>query len=242
MTKIQAEIAVISSRLDAHIPFVQAHLDQPMLIFDPAMLVAGEPLTYEPKAGKTHVTYDGKELTGIKSIWFRKPVLDREIIPLSDKHKDYGLETLTRHIWQFNVSFPEALWVSDYYAIRKANDNIFQLTTAQKLGFKVPETIISSDKDAVRVFADKWGTIIMKTLYPMRDDTEGNMKIFFSTRLHKGKLPNLDTLYTSPAVFQQIIDNPICDIRVTVIKDKVFAASIITTPGASGATVRDWRK
>jgi glutathione synthase/RimK-type ligase-like ATP-grasp enzyme len=241
VTQNKGTIAVISAKEDVHIPYVQVHLDKPMLVFDPSTLVDGATLTFKPGSGISHVFYNDKELKNISSIWFRKPWLTRDVVPLRDDFKDYGLETLLRLTQQFYNSFPNALWVSDYYAIQRANDKIRQLTAAQALGFQVPDTLITSDKDAVRVFVKKHGTIIMKTIFPLRKEDEGKMNILFATRISENNLPNLDTLFTSPAIFQQVIDRPICDVRVTVVNDRVFAASIINTSEAIDSSIRDWK-
>lgn len=132
----------------------------------------------------------------------------------------FSLEVACACNW---VNCPTSQWLSK----RKA----LQMTVANRLGLRTPATLITNDAAQVRQFRTRFDKMIYKT---MGDTPHRNMGTrFFSDN----DLDRLDTLANCPAIFQEFIEARF-DIRVTVIRDRMFAVRI---DSQSGQSPLDWR-
>jgi RimK-like ATP-grasp domain len=95
-----------------------------------------------------------------------------------------------------------------------------QLVRAQKLGLKVPKTLITNDPEEVRAFHNHIGR---NTVYKMFNGSP--FGLYGTRRLEEEDLDSLDRLKGCPAIFQEYIDGDY-DIRVTIVGDQVFSARI----------------
>jgi glutathione synthase/RimK-type ligase-like ATP-grasp enzyme len=121
------------------------------------------------------------------------------------------------------VNRPTSQWL----ARRKA----LQMALANRLGLRTPATLITNDAEQVCQFRTRFPKTIYKT---MGETAHRNMGTrFFSDN----DLDRIDTLANCPVIFQEFIEARF-DIRVTVIRDKMFAVRI---DSQSGQSPLDWR-
>lgn len=238
-------IITISATDDAHLPFVQAHLDRPLLIVDPERMLHGEELSFVYKNGKLIPVIAGQPIPQAKSVWYRKPrSLTKHLeVPVPGIFADYAKTSLTNHFAQLRVQFREALWVSDYYAIQRAENKTLQLEMASSVGLATPQTLFTSSDRAAQAFLECHRTIITKSLAGSFPANDTQAFFFFAKKITAKEKSQLTNLHLAPAIFQQAID-AVADVRVTVIGKQVFAAKITGTD-QKGQTnrhaVRDWR-
>lgn len=232
-------IVVISDRQDAHIPYVQRHLSQEMVVLDPQTLLECHELTYATEGNRVVVIYGEQRLESVKSVWYRKP---REIMPaqlhVAEEFLNYATNSLQTHTSMLTSAFRDSFWVSEYAAMRRASSKAWQLEVAAQLGFNIPKTIMTSNPDTARRFVASQKECIVKpiSIFPA---TQERPKAFFATRISPRKLPDLTNLYLAPAIFQQCIDVAF-DVRVTVVGHKTFPA-IIRHTNEQDSNIRDWR-
>lgn len=237
MTRPASSIAVITDIKDVHVPFVQKHLDQEMIILDPHAIMNHAGLTFSFQANGNSSAYGTHQLNTIKSVWYRKPRdFTPQDMPVASKLQDYAATALQYHSVQLLTACPQARWVSDYFAMRRANNKTWQLEIASRLGFRVPDTVITSDPAAARAFIAAHDSCIVK---PYLSHSVSAEKLFYTTKLDRKNLPNLDSLRLAPAIFQEQVDVRF-DVRVTIVGDKTFAA-IIRHSDDNETTIRDWR-
>jgi len=125
-------------------------------------------------------------------------------------------------------------------AIRLAENKQLQLQLAREVGLETPRTLITNDPMAVKAFAKhcKDG-MIAKMLSSFAIYDEQGEKVVFTNRVSAEDLDHLDELQLCPMTFQENIAKAL-EIRVTVVGNQVFAASIASQ---FSATARDdWRK
>ena len=94
-----------------------------------------------------------------------------------------------------------------------------QLTRAQALGLRVPETLITNDPVAVRHFHERMGG---ETIYKMFHSPR--VGLYATRRLRTEDLESIDRLITCPAIFQERIRGEF-DIRATVVGDRVLCSN-----------------
>lgn len=116
----------------------------------------------------------------------------------------------------------ECPWVSHFSAITAAENKPRQLRLASRLGFRVPETVVTNDSELARSFALRTGETILKAL--SYGDLGGG-KV-----LHTTVLPNWTDDFAAdievcPILLQRHIVKA-ADWRVTVVDDTVFSCRI----------------
>ncbi|MEH2239737.1 ATP-grasp domain-containing protein [Nostoc sp.] len=93
----------------------------------------------------------------------------------------------------------------------------YQLEQIRSLGFKVPQTLVTTDPEAVRAFWECHGNIIYKSISGIRSKV---------SRLGVEHLERLENVSWCPTQFQQYI--PGRDYRVHVVGTEVFASEVIS--------------
>lgn len=236
---IKRRVVVFTDPKDAHIPFVQKYLDNPMIIFDPQLMLEGTDLSFEVKRGKAAVSYKGVSLDSVSGVWYRKPQdITLEQLRVPEELAVYSLSSIQNHQAMALSALPNALWVSDYFAIRRASSKVLQLEVAERIGFLTPRTLMTSDPDKARAFIEKEGTCVVKAQCAYSPSYTGPVKSFLTTKVTKDSPPDFTNIHLAPPIFQQYIDT-VFDVRVTVIGEEVFPA--IIRPRSEDAQIRDWR-
>ena len=92
----------------------------------------------------------------------------------------------------------------------------YQATRIRDFGFLIPETLVTTDPEAVQEFWEKHGSLIYKSVSASRSVV---------ARLTSEQLNNLQNIAWCPTQFQQYI--PGNDYRVHVVGDEVFACEIV---------------
>lgn len=91
----------------------------------------------------------------------------------------------------------------------------FQAQAIGAAGLRVPETIVTSDPDAVRAFADAHDGVVFKSTSGIRSIVR---------RLDEASAGELDRVRALPTQFQAYV--PGTDVRVHVVGERVFAAEV----------------
>jgi glutathione synthase/RimK-type ligase-like ATP-grasp enzyme len=165
------------------------------------------------------------ELEDISGIWWRRPH------PPAIKYgqdRPQNLLTVVRDerrsalIGSLNGLIQNSF--NDPSRSRQASHKPTQLVRARHLGFKIPETLITNDANAVKAFHERTGG---STVYKMFNGT--SFGLYGTRRLEPEDLDNLDRLKACPAIFQERIDGEY-DVRAVVVGERVFAARLSFKP------------
>ena len=240
----KSQIVVISSQQDGHVDFVRPHLptSASITVVDPSKLLEGQDITYEISGGSLAAYYDRRKLGNVVSVWYRKPPkFEAAALPVPQTFRRYSQSALETHAKALSVLFPGALWVSDYFAMLRAEQKPAQLAAALRLGFNVPPAVFTSSAAAAQTFMQKFPAVIVKPqarYFPPSEPPA--VRSFFATKIRRGEPLDLSGLHLAPAIFQQAIDAA-ADIRVTVVGAEVFAARITTHGQHKHSKTRDWR-
>ena len=153
--------------------------------------------------------------------WWRKPVY---ITPSEKYLKNINLSNIaekekTNFLEGIILNMPIKSWVNHKSDIKKASNKIHQLNVVK---MKYPQTVITNKKEVLKkIFEDKF---IMKTLQSQSLGLEEGVLKTTLTNTHD--IDKID-LNFMPVICQEFIDK-ICDIRVTIVGNKIFAAKIFS--------------
>jgi glutathione synthase/RimK-type ligase-like ATP-grasp enzyme len=133
----------------------------------------------------------------------------------------------------------KAYWISPIYAIREAENKIYQLVTAKNLGFSIPNTLVTNQVDSLKSFyqSNKEHSIIK----PIKSGQVGigkDSKVIFTNKLDSFPSDRSE-IEDCPIFIQNQIEKQ-ADVRVTVVGEKVFAVLIHSQDIKEGEV--DWRR
>jgi glutathione synthase/RimK-type ligase-like ATP-grasp enzyme len=118
-----------------------------------------------------------------------------------------------------------------------AEQKVIQLTRAQELGFKVPDTLITNDPSQLEVWARGREWVAVKGLDTVLVREQGLEVFGFTSFMRSDELLG-SQIQSAPMIVQEALQDKL-DLRVTVVDQKVFCAAI-TLEGAG--VIGDWRK
>jgi len=190
---------------------------------------------YDLQATNLKYGDDLYNLNNLKSVYFRRAPT---IFPNSIEYND------TTFINRERKDFLEGLycsldvkWINPLFSTYKAERKIYQLTTAKRVGFSVPPTVVSNNPSEVMSFIGEQGECIIKPIcHGLQVTREGAFSIYTSETKNI-KILDKNLLFECPAFIQKRINN-YRDIRATVVGKEIFAVEIETDEEIK----TDWRK
>jgi len=172
------------------------------------------------------------------AVWFRRTKLP-EVEGIDQYVEAYYLSELKwfqKNLW----NTIEARWISEPDSVYRAENKFLQLKTAQRIGFTVPATLISADVHQVHeFFDDNDGQVIIKPIYNNRFESKSTSQLIYTTKISKTEIGNMLESLPLPSIYQKYVEKKL-EIRVTVINDKVFSASVDSQQNEM--TKVDWRR
>lgn len=166
----------------------------------------------------------------LKSIYYRAPTFLRDIFQEGLSEDEQLIRTQWAAFVRSLCVFENVKWFNNPTDIYKAEIKPYQLFIANKLGMRIPETIISNvikDSDFEYQAIKSIDTAIIN-----KGDQEG----FVYTEIYKRNELE-EAKYTSPFFIQKGLV-PKIDVRVTVIEDNVIGIKITGNQGID----EDWRR
>jgi hypothetical protein len=183
--------------------------------------------------------FDINKVKNVHSVWFR-----RTMVPLLEgcgydimMYLQNEYNALLSNI--YHVLSPTK-WLSEPRYVYEAENKLLQLMIARRIGFIIPDTIISNSKEEViRFFNKNKSNVIIKPLSQGRIVGIDEHKIIFTSKIDLHTQLSIDKYTLTPSIIQNYIDK-IYEVRVTVVDNKVFAAKIDSQQNT--LTSIDWRK
>lgn len=242
-------LLILSEPNDAHIPFLTPKLEErgvEYLWFDPACFPAESRLSLHVDThGSAHRTlhYRGREydLATVSGVWDRRPGLPRAHPHVHEATQRTFVELASRHFLQGIWETLQCCWLPARPAtVRYAENKLVQLELATRLGFGVPETLITNDPEAfLDLRAARDTSLITKSLVSVGVERAGEQHgVVFTHVVHRRAISNYQAIRYAPAIFQAYVPKRV-EVRVTVVGDRVFAAEIGSQ--TQRQTRYDWR-
>jgi len=189
---------------------------------------------------KDLITGNTYDLKAFKSVYFRRP----EITSFEDLKINRAEKLFSKYEFAYSLEgiykiLKHAFWISPVYAIREAENKIYQLELAQSIGFNIPNTIITdSYEDFKQFYHQNQNDCVIKPIKSGHIEDGKRSKVVFTSILKDrpvfkkrfGILPNL--------IQSQIHKQG--DIRVTVVGEKAFPTLIHSQENPE--TLVDWRR
>lgn len=178
-------------------------------------------------------------LLNIKSVYFRRPELDIDRNNLTEGEFNFIRSEIYYTLEGLYKILDKAYWVNSVYNIRNAENKIYQLLLAQKIGFSIPKSLITNvPTEAMKFYNQENQTCIIKPIKTGLVEGKNEEGVIFTNEI-KLTENNSKRISSCPSYLQGLIKKK-GDLRVTVVGDKLFAAFIDSQKGDTSKI--DWRK
>lgn len=188
---------------------------------------------------KNNFSFQLNNLSYFHSVWFRRTKLP-DLQMKNEAEKLYFLSEYDSLLNNLFLQLNTKKWLSNPSFVYQAENKIFQLQIAQKIGFKIPDTIVTNQYSVLKEFLAKHNNnIIVKPLSQGRIRNGNELKLIYTNKITKDIINDLDSYSLTPSIYQEYIEKDY-ELRITVVNKKVFAARVDSQkyPG----TRTDWRK
>lgn len=179
-------------------------------------------------------------LNKISSVYFRRPK-----VPIISLNLDVGERNFILNEYHsllngiYNI-LSNKLWINYVCSIREAENKIYQLVLAKKIGFRIPKTMITNYSDSAYQFikTNRFNCILKPIRSGFVDDPD-NPRVIFTNKINKSKVKELKRIKYCPSIFQNNIEKE-ADVRVTVVGEKLFPVKIESQEYEESRI--DWRR
>jgi hypothetical protein len=222
---------ILTNSQDATASFLTAALNKsevPFVRLDTDQLVPRIAISYRPRTPAIKVDNIWYEAEQIGTIWYRRPERLKDERFANSAEGKCILGEWTEFIEGFFAHVPKSKWINYPSNNALASHKLEQLTTASTLGFEVPDTLGTQDRDSFREFFTKnQGQVVTKPIasgYLERSGSERD-SLIYTNQVHAQHLEDLDDLSTCPTFFQQFIRKQF-DVRITVVDGDIHAVAL----------------
>jgi glutathione synthase/RimK-type ligase-like ATP-grasp enzyme len=179
----------------------------------------------------------------IRAVWYRRHRLPKMPPNLHEAHSEYSLresEWFLRGSVLSIGKISDIAWMSHPAQVQMAESKLYQLTMAQKIGFTIPETLVSNDPSQVRSFFDfVEGELVVKPLRLGYFDYGDHQTSVYTNKVQREHLQDDSAIEIAPVVFQRLLPKRF-DIRVTIVGEQIFTVAI-DSQSIESAKI-DWRR
>jgi len=239
-------LVILTNSQDATASFLIPSIQKngiPFARLDTDSLLQRIALKYRPASPALRIDGAWHDSSEVTHIWYRRPE------PLKDQQFDetpegkYASSEWTEFIENFFAHVPRQKWINHPSCNAAASRKLEQLTSAQAIGLKIPDTIATQEPADLREFYDlHHGCIIAKpvsTGYIERPAEQAD-SLIYTNRVRAEDLSDLDDLTACPTLFQQFI-NKAYDVRITAL-DADFHSVALNAKDKAGAQRCDIRR
>jgi glutathione synthase/RimK-type ligase-like ATP-grasp enzyme len=227
-------LLILTGREDATASYLSGVLLKrglPFLRLDTENLISRAAIRYTPS--KPALRIDGRwyEPAAFSHVWYRRPEKLRDDRFGESPEGQYVLSEWAEAFEGFFAHVERPRWMNYPAFNAVASHKLEQLSVAAKIGFTVPDTLVTQEPDELRAFYERHaGAIVVKpmaTAYVSREPEE-NDSLIYTNRVGREQLSNLDDLTHCPTLFQQLVSKE-CDVRITVVDARVRAVRLLAS-------------
>lgn len=173
-----------------------------------------------------------------ESVWFRRTKLP-EIKGLSSEEAIYVLNDINSFLSNIFSILP-ARWLSRPASVYEAENKLLQLKTARRIGFTIPDTLVTNSRaDLKSFYNENGGDIVIKPISQTRISSKEDSAFIFTNPVSQNLIDRIEEFDLAPCIFQRNIPKEY-EVRATVVGEKVFAAAVNSQTDEE--TKVDWRR
>ena len=233
---VHAYAVAIVLEQTGHRPLLWHCSDMPERGAASVLLGGGQPLCMS-----LHGAEIDASLSDVDVFWYRRvgtPVVTTDLLPCDREIAVHENERFVRSL--LSALSRDRFAVNAFQRARCAEDKVLQLESAQRLGFELPTTLISSDPASIRRFVatHEGEGAVVKNFSPMGWQGNGKISVNFTARIESARLPRDGILRLTPSIYQCNVPKAY-EVRVTCMGAEQVAAALHSQHQEQSRT--DWR-
>jgi hypothetical protein len=243
-------LLILSGQADGHVPKLTPKLEErgaEYLWFDPACFPGEARLSLGfNRCGvpRGALCYRGREydLSAITAVWYRRPGKPEAGTAVREETHRGFVERASQRYLEGVWETLDCRWLPAKPAAERAAENkLLQLAQAARLGFTVPETLVTNNPRAfLDFYAECDSNLVSKSLVFGEVERDGESHLVVYTHpVRRRDVGRYQSIRHSPVIFQTYVPKRV-ELRVTVVGRRVFAAEIASQESRS--TRHDWRR
>ena len=175
----------------------------------------------------------------IEAVYLRQPHLPALPPEIATQDREFAMREIReqfRSLWRL---IDEQKWTNHPRRLWLASNKIEQLTIAARIGFTIPDTLVTRSLPNLRQFFDiHQGRVICKAVKNGFVNDYNGATVALTQRIDEDFFTYADDFASIPSIYQPEIQK-VFDIRVIVIRHNVFATAIHSQEHVE--TEVDWR-
>lgn len=243
-------ILIISVDDDPHVKYMEPYIKATghgYMVYSPADMVNDGLINYDITNEHEKIEIFDKDnekwvdTHTFRSIWYRRPKPISDILSFKNCDTRKFVFNEIEHTARGLLANFRGQWVNDPYRSLLADYKPHQLKIANKLGFMIPDTILTTDIDrAKKFYSCHNGDIIYKALEAPIFMIDGQYRVTYTTPIPSTNSQELlDAVHNCPTLLQQRIKKKY-ELRITVVGTEFFCAKIDSQAHKNSSI--DWRK
>lgn len=178
----------------------------------------------------------------ITCVWCRRPFVELSL--QEQRYTDIDFK-IWKNEWNKTLlgiynSLKTIPWLNPLRKAYKGENKYYQMDIAKEVGFNLPQTLISNDKQVIEEFSNKHSKILFKLMsQEIYDLGKDNFKGLYTNVVTKEELQNFNEIEENPIVLQEYIDKKY-EIRYTVVGKEHLVCRIDSQ--LSEKAKEDWRR
>ncbi len=194
-----------------------------------------------PSVFDSTITIGDKRISidSIRGVWLRRltrPKADQiqnaEARVFAESEMDFTLR------WLIDLLSNYCLILDCETKILDGRNKFDQLAIAEKLGFHIPDTIVTNDPASAKEFVELHETAVIKSVGGYGQQVEGGFYTVYTNIVTKQIFDRFDTICLAPVCLQEYIEKAF-ELRVTIVGQQVFGCRIDSQ--VAEQTRVDWR-
>ena len=195
-----------------------------------------------PSAFGSTITIGDKcvSINDIRGVWLRrltKPKADQiqnaEARAFAESEMDFTLR------WFIDLLSNYCPVLDCETKILDGRNKFDQLAIAEKLGFCIPDTLVTNDPASAKEFVERHETAVIKSVGGYGQQVEGGFYTVYTNVVTKQIFDRFDSIRLAPVCLQEYIEKAF-ELRVTVVGQQVFGCRIDSQ--VTEQTQVDWRR
>jgi ATP-grasp ribosomal peptide maturase len=175
------------------------------------------------------------DLSSVRSVYWRRPTPFSSPQDAGTPEQRFAVEQSRRGYMGVLHALPGALYVNHPARNREAENKVLQLATAARLGFTVPDTLMTDVPADAAKFTAEHETVIYKPVHRVHlAGEDGRNRTVWVRTVHADELD--DSIALCPHLFQACVPK-VADIRLAMVGGEAFASRIDTA-----GDHLDWRQ
>lgn len=225
---------VITKLIEANVPYFRFNLDVESLKYSY--------ISFEMGAWKV-VAPTGQICTDeVSCVWCRRPFVELTLQEQDCHEIDFRIwkNEWNKTLLGFYNHLKNLPWLNPLRKAYKGENKYYQMELAQRVGFFIPDTIVSNEKKELQSFARVHNGAILKLMaQEIYSFGENDFRGFYTNRIDEGSLSIFGEHSENPIVLQEYIDKKF-EVRYTVVGKKHFVCRIDSQ--SSSQAKSDWRR